>query len=312
MSVKKTSKFPIISVIRKIVQLTAFILINFVAFELIFPVDLSIFKESLGIFPFLHTPRDAWSTGAGVLEYIFYSIGHGIFPFLLIGILLLIILFTGRFFCGWICPVGFIQDLTAKIPNSTKKMSIETDRTLKKVKYWIVIIVLIILFSMGILKNTNEIAYMEYNFAMGEFLDHPLGSFSLSEFLFYTLPVGIISFIETMSFEGMFGTGWAMFGFIFYAIIIVVSAYYPRFYCRVLCPFAGVCAPISKNAFLKFSRNPVKCTGRRECGICEDVCPKQIRILDEDYHAFTGNGECNLCGICKEKCPYDAIHLKFG
>jgi ferredoxin len=71
----------------------------------------------------------------------------------------------------------------------------------------------------------------------------------------------------------------------------------------------------SRFSFLKFKRNPVKCVGRRECGECESVCPLQIRILDEPFEGFTGNGECNLCGKCKEVCnklPYDAINLKFG
>jgi len=88
--------------------------------------------------------------------------------------------------------------------------------------------------------------------------------------------------------------------------------WYPRIYCRYICPFAAVSSAITDYAFLKLSRNPVKCVGRSECGICEDICPKQIRILDEPFEFFTGKGECNFCLECKEKCPHDAILIKFG
>jgi polyferredoxin len=99
---------------------------------------------------------------------------------------------------------------------------------------------------------------------------------------------------------------------IFYSLIIILSVWYPRIYCRYICPFAAVSSAVTEYSFLKLARNPVRCVGRSECGICEEVCPKQIRILDEPFEFFTGRGECNLCMECKEKCPYDAVMIKFG
>ena len=104
--------------------------------------------------------------------------------------------------------------------------------------------------------------------------------------------------------------GWIIL--IFYSLIIVLSFWYPRIYCRYICPFAAISSAVTEYSFLKLARNPVKCVGRSECGICEDVCPKQIRILDEPFEFFTGKGECNLCLECKEKCPHNAILIKFG
>lgn len=279
---------------------------------MIFSIDLSIFKENL-IFPFIQTPRDNLSSGTGILEYILFSFIKGSFPFLLLGFLIVLLLLTNKFFCGWICPVGFIQDILLFFQEKSRRMSIEMDINLKKIKFWIVGILAIIAVSLGLVKFYDYILYVEFEIAMSSFIQGPIAGFSLSEFLFFTIPNSVTSVLETMSFDVLFEGGfWVIFGFFFYIIVIAVSVYYPRFYCRTLCPYGAVSALISRFSFLKFSRNPVKCPGRRECGDCETACPLQIRILDEPFEGYTGNGECNLCGVCKEVCPHDAVKLKFG
>ncbi|MHA1339752.1 MAG: 4Fe-4S binding protein [Promethearchaeota archaeon] len=309
-SKKEKSEFPVISFFRTIVQLLSFIIINFIALETIFNIDLSIFKEYTLSYPFLQTPRDAWTNGAGMLEFILFSLGRGEFPYFLVGLLFLILLTTSRFFCGWICPVGFFEDLVSNLPRRPRKMKIETDKGLKKIKFWIVSAVALILIALGIVKNINFTIWVDWSTVIGGFMDRPLASFSLSEFLFYTIPEGIKQAWQDLNTDFLFGNVWKSLSFVFYIIIIVVSAYYPRFYCRSLCPFGGVAAFISEYSFIRFGRNPVKCVGRRDCGICEKVCPMQVRILDEPFNGFSGKGECIMCGRCKEACPYDAIFLK--
>jgi polyferredoxin len=191
--------------------------------------------------------------------------------------------------------------------------SITADKNLKKIKYWIIIVIILILSVLGIIKQFDELTYFEFSLALGGFLQNPLAGFSLSEFIFYRIPNSINSIINTMSLDALFEGGFlAIFSLIFYVAIIAIAVYYPRFYCRILCPYGAVSGLISRFSFLKFKRNPVKCVGRRECGECEKICPLQIRILDEPFEGYTGNGECNLCGKCSEICPYDAVKLSFG
>ena len=47
--------------------------------------------------------------------FIHYA-GYRVFPFLALGTLLLAGVLLGRFLCGWVCPMGFLQDLLYKIP----------------------------------------------------------------------------------------------------------------------------------------------------------------------------------------------------
>ena len=51
----------------------------------------------------------------------------------------------GRFVCGWLCPFGLIQDLLHKIPFPKKLKTFRGDRMLRKLKYVILIIFVILL-----------------------------------------------------------------------------------------------------------------------------------------------------------------------
>jgi polyferredoxin len=283
----------LITITRRIIQIFAFLLINYIK-----------------ALPILNSPRNPLSNGAGMLEYIFFSMAEGVFPFFLIAVLILILLFSNRFFCGWICPIGAIQDVCAAIPTKKKKVKLETHKNLLNIKYVFIIIITLIIFPLGIAKNTNVLFYLDFKNQIGVFAQRPIGFFSLSEFIFVFLPDIILNIFLPAKFDALEPGGYIIIGV--YTLILVLSVWYPRLYCRYICPFAAVSSVITDYAFLKLSRNPVKCVGRSECGICEDVCPKQIRILDEPFEFFTGKGECNFCLECKEKCPYDAILIKFG
>ena len=300
------------TILRRVVQIIAFILINYVFLELIFTINLLSLEGLVKILPILNSPRNPISTGAGILEYIFFFITEGIIPFFLIGVLIVIILFSNRFFCGWVCPIGTIQDACYAIPTKKKTIKTKTHTSLLKIKYVIIIILIIMVIPLGVTKTTNFNFYFDYRNNLGDLGEKPMGYFSLSEYIFVFFPNMIKEMIKTGSIGPLFSNFLVFFIFFFYLIIIVLSIWYPRVYCRYLCPFGAVASTISDYSFLKLSRSPVRCVGRTECGICERVCPKQIRILDEPFEFFTGHGECNYCLRCKELCPYKAIDIKFG
>ena len=51
----------------------------------------------------------------------------------------------GRFVCGWLCPFGLVQDLLYKIPGFKKIKTFKYDKALRKLKYVILIVFVIIL-----------------------------------------------------------------------------------------------------------------------------------------------------------------------
>jgi polyferredoxin len=286
-------------------------LINYLILEFIFTINLAGLEGIFKVFPILNSPRNPLSKGTGIIEMIFYSLAEGVFPALLLGIFFIIILFTNRFFCGWVCPIGTIQDVLTAIPTKKRRFKTRTHNSLLKVKYVFVIILVLIVFPLGVAKNTSIYYYLDLKDQLGLFAQKPVGFFSLSEFIFVYIPNMIREFWVAGNLI-FFNDFWSFILFAFYIAIIVLSLWYPRFYCRYICPYAGIASVISDYSFLKLARNPVKCVGRTDCGECEKVCPKQIRILDEPFEFFTGRGECNFCLKCKEVCSYDAILVKLG
>jgi polyferredoxin len=304
------------TIFRRIIQLIAFFIINYVILELIFSINLIGLDTILTVFPVLNSPRNPISNGSGIIEMIFYSLTAGIIPIFLIGVFILIILFTSRVFCGWICPIGTIQDACAAIPTKKRTVKISggifNHKSLLKIKYIIVIFVILLVAPLAITAIVNPAFYIEFRANLGDIGDKPLAYFSLSEFIFVFFPELIGQIITQRSIMPIFANPLVFVLSIFYIAIIVLSVWYPRLYCRYFCPFAALSSVISEYSFLKLSRSPVKCIGRAECGVCERICPKQIRILDEPFEFFTGKGECNFCLKCKESCPYNAIEIKIG
>ncbi|TXT63591.1 MAG: putative electron transport protein YccM [Promethearchaeota archaeon] len=309
---KSKNKSKKITIIRHCVQIISFVFFHYVILELLFTINLNVFEGVVKVQPFLSSPRNSLTDGGGIVEFMFYFFTQGTFPLLLIGVFVLLILLTNRFVCGWLCPIGAIQDVLSYIPADEKTISYTTHQRLLKIKYFIIILLILIMVSLWISKIANEEFYESYKQSVGLLGTRPIAFFSLSEFLFVFLPDVVANIFLTASLAPIFADFWSFFAFFFYMIIIILSVFYPRAYCRYICPFGALCARISKYSFLKLTRNPVKCVGRQECGVCERMCPKQIRILDETFEGFYGEGECNLCGKCLEECPYDAIEIKFG
>jgi len=171
LSIKKSfeEKLHKTTVFRRVVQFTAFVVINYAIIEMIFTINLLSFEEFLKVQPVQNSPRNPLSKGTGFVEIMFYFIAEGEFPLLLLGIFILLILFTNRFFCGWVCPIGTIQDCLAAVPTgrSKKKVSKDTHQFLLKLKYAIVVLLLIVVAPLGFTRTTDKEFYKDYRDNLG-------------------------------------------------------------------------------------------------------------------------------------------------
>jgi NAD-dependent dihydropyrimidine dehydrogenase PreA subunit len=52
-----------------------------------------------------------------------------------------------------------------------------------------------------------------------------------------------------------------------------------------------------------------KCIG---CRCCYDVCPLDVYVWDEQAKrpVVAYEEECQMCFICQEECPADAVHIR--
>jgi polyferredoxin len=75
--------------------------------------------------------------------------------------------------------------------------------------------------------------------------------------------------------------------------LLVISLFFYRPFCRILCPYGAILSLAGLVSLFKLRRNP-SCI---ECGKCEFTCP-----VDEAKREDL-KGECYLCGRCTEVCP---------
>nr|MDO8084838.1 4Fe-4S binding protein [Candidatus Sigynarchaeum springense] len=304
-----------LTLIRRIIQLFVIIFLNAVFWGGVFSTDLSFFTSLFRYVPFLSSPRSTFSDSGGFLEIMLGSFMAQIVPLFLLGLVIIISIIIGRSTCGWMCPAGFIQDIfgwAGEVTNNSRQVSVTSHPFLSRVKNWI--LGLLLLFTIPAAFITDKPTYTLYLQTLGDFGKNPLGFWSLDEFFFVFVPKITNELAVDQNLDYLTNNWLVIIQGLFYLIVIILAFYFPRSYCRYLCPYGALVRPFAKHSIVALARNPTKCVGRKECGECELACPMQIRILDEPYAKISGNGECILCGRCKDACDkkqYGAIELSF-
>ncbi|MCX7995668.1 MAG: 4Fe-4S binding protein [candidate division WOR-3 bacterium] len=191
-------------------------------------------------------------------------------------------LLFGRFFCGFICPLGTVIDLTelaGKLP------SLKFRPELKNFKY-LILLFLIISAILGV----SFIYYFD-----------PIVIFERS-LLLIVFPV-ITFFFGFFTAEPSFAYVESLFAIIFLAIIIGLNFLTRRFWCQNICPLGGLFAFLSKFSLFRFVFDN-KC---KKCALCEKVCPTDA--IDSKSERVDSS-ECILCLRCNYECPENIIRYK--
>jgi uncharacterized protein with FMN-binding domain len=211
------------------------------------------------------------------MKAIYVSIISGIFSLnqlgpqiLLFGGSIIITFFLGRFFCGFICSFGAMGDLIWFISQKTLKLkwkvNEKADAWLKKLKYIILIAVVV-----GI----------------------------------WTLKIGINSMASPWTVFGIYSniTGWTSVSYLLsiggflLLLIIIGSIFIERFFCRYMCPLGAVFAISSKFKIFRIKKKRENCGS---CKLCTMKCSMGIPLYK--YDTVT-SGECINCFACTTNCP---------
>ena len=195
------------------------------------------------------------------------------FPYYILGTLLLMALFLGRFICGFLCPVGLLQELLHKLPSPKIRKSRAT-RVLSHLKY-ILLAVFVILIPLW--KLTPGFC---------KFIC-PAGTFEAG------LPLTFKNkFLRTMT-----GTlfSWKVLLLTLIAVLCVVCF---RAFCRFLCPLGAIYSFFNPVSLFGVRVDQSLCT---HCDACVKSCPMDVtKVRDR---------ECIQCGMCISSCPTGAIHF---
>ncbi len=204
------------------------------------------------------------------------------FAFYAAGFLMFIGALMGRFVCGWLCPFGLIQDLLYKIPFLRKINTFKGDKLLRKLKY-VIFLVFVILLPMFLVDVLGQGLPYFCKFIC------PAG----------TLEGGILLVLFNESMRGALGWLYAWKS-VLLAVTILLSVVIYRPFCKYICPLGAVYSVFNPIAVFRYRIDKEKCTG---CGACARVCKMQVDPAKNVNHA-----ECIRCGACKDACPVKVIY----
>ena len=204
-------------------------------------------------------------------------------PTYILGIILLYSIILGRTICGYLCPVGLIQELLYKIKTPKLKKSKFT-RILSYFKYIL----------LGVLVIGIPLIYglQAKNIPLPGFCKYicPAGTFEGAIFL--------LSHPNNTDFFGMLGHLFT-WKFCLLIIFVVASIFIFRFFCRFFCPLGAIYGLFNKLAILGVKVDDYKCD---HCNVCITHCKMDVKKV--------GDHECIQCGECINKCHTNAIKWK--
>jgi len=203
------------------------------------------------------------------------------FAFYVSGFLIFIGALTGRFVCGWLCPFGLIQELLYKIPFPKKLKTFRGDKLLRKLKY-LILLVFVILLPMFLVDILGQGAPYFCK------LICPVG----------TLEGGIPLVLLNKSMRSAVGWLYAWKN-VLLAVTIFLSVLIYRPFCKYICPLGAIYSVFNPISVFKYRVDEEKCT---HCGACARACRMQLDPVQNANHP-----ECIRCGLCKKICPAGAI-----
>jgi len=204
-------------------------------------------------------------------------------PAYMLGIILLLGLLLGRTICGFLCPLGLIQELLYKIPTPKVKKSRYT-RALSWLKYVIFAVFVIAVPLLYSLQHFPVPAFCKYIC--------PAGTFEGA--------IGLLSNPNNTDKLSMLGILFTR-KFVIMVLIFAAAVFVFRVFCRFICPLGAIYGLFAKYALIGVKVDSDKCTG---CGVCVRSCKMDIKHV--------GDHECIHCGGCINSCPAKAISFGVG
>ena len=218
----------------------------------------------------------------GALQNALASAGHRA-PWYVLGILLVYGITLGRTVCGWLCPVGWIQELLHRLP-TPKLAKSDVTRVLSRIKYAVLALFVIIMPLQYAAKDVPLPAFCKYICPAGTLegaaglLAHPANADQFSM-------LGIL-----------FTRKWVIL-----ILFLLAAVFIYRAFCRFLCPLGAIYGLFNRISLLGVRVEAPSCT---DCGRCVSRCKMDVRRV--------GDAECIHCGECIDECPEKAIQFKAG
>ncbi len=240
------------------------------------------------------------------------SVAAGFFILLMLPALLTLLftLIFGRFFCGWVCPMGTLLDGSRVLMKSKGAAATRRYRPLKfhllgflLVGAWLGLPLVGLVDPFSILVRGLALAVdpalnaLSTTFFTFTYQEAPAWVNSLTEPLYAFLKATILPFHQNY-YE------LALLSLAILLLVFGLERLERRFFCRNICPLGALLAVTARFALLR-GKAGVKCGS---CRTCQDVC--RMGAIDEQHQISPQ--ECTLCLDCLHHCPGHKISFRFG
>jgi MauM/NapG family ferredoxin protein len=222
----------------------------------------------------------------------------------------------GRAFCGWICPMGVLIQLTQKLPLRRRDRVIETNRwrSSQTIKFYLLFGLLVaalfgaqwsgILDPLSLVVRSIGLVVLPgievglrglFNAA---YQHNPLGISRVTEPLYNWMQGRVINFAQP-HFQQAFLLGTIL------ALILVLGFVRHRFWCRVLCPLGALLGGIARFGLFRIRQDP-NCTHCHRCTFeCQGAAEPEVR-------GGWRPSECLVCGNCTAACRPRGLSMGFA
>ena len=185
---------------------------------------------------------------------------------------------VGRFFCGFFCSFGAVQDLLwfgshrlrALFPG--KRNLKKADRIFRFAKYAVLFYFIIFVWS-GVTAVKTAGLWQVF----GQY----------------------VSFGHWPGLKPLLSVGGILL-----LVIFIGSLFVQRFFCRYFCPMGAIYSLISQASFLKIDKPREECG---KCHLCTSKCTMGMDLTKKDRIA---GGECISCQKCVSWCPKGNVHFR--
>lgn len=185
----------------------------------------------------------------------------------------------GRFICGYVCPMGLLQDLVYKI--KTPKLRVR----MKYLSYLKYVILAVFVIGLPLLVR------------------HDLTGLGAPWFCKYICPSGtIFGAVPLISVNDFLRK---LIGVLFNwkvalaSILVISSLFVNRFFCRVLCPLGAIYSLFNRFSFFRINFQEEKCVSCDKCSKACHICLEPVKQPNAP--------ECVRCGNCVRSCPTKAL-----
>ncbi len=226
----------------------------------------------------------------------------------LAAIVVVLTLLFGRFWCGWICPLGTVLEWLGP-RRSRRKAPAEKLRLLKYLLLFAILTAAVLGNQTLIFLDPITILYRALATAVWPALRHAVVAV---EELLYQVPIlwGPLDAIHGAVVQPVFQAVQPVFSLgllsaLLLAGLISLNWLAERFWCRYLCPLGGLLGLLAKVSLVRRSVSD----GCTRCAHCSSECPTGTIDPADDYRSDPA--ECIVCYDCLDDCPGEEIGFRW-